>query len=298
MSLNTIKRGTNHNQKQRYFCKNCKIYFQRYRSINTKIILEIWKKFVWQRQTLKMLSDTYGFTRKNIQAIFKHTPYIKPKIKPCSIILIADCTFFSRYDGLCIFYAVNLKKVITYCTIRTESKSVYEKLKQEIEELGFKIMVVVIDGKKGVKEVFKPIPIQMCHFHQISIIRRYITNNPRIEAAKELKKLVYNLCKTKKIIFVTDFQKWCFEWDDYLKEKTYHEDGSWHYTHKRLRSARRSIKSNLPYLFTFEKFPELKIPNTTNELESLNGRLKELLYIHSGYKHNLKIKIIEEILGK
>ena len=245
-----------------------------------------------------MLSTSYGITRKNIQAIFRGLPSLKPKIKPCQIILIADCTFFSRYDGLCIFYAVNIKKVITYCSIRTESKSVYMNLKQKIEAQEFEIRAVVIDGKRGVKEVFQPIPVQMCHFHQILIIRRYITQKPRLEAAKELKKLVSNLCKFKQEEFVTSFEEWCTKWENFLKERTYKEDGSWHYTHQRIRSARRSIKSNLQYLFTFEKYPDLYIPNTTNELESLNAKLKNLLYIHSGYKRYLKDKIIEEILFK
>ena len=36
------------------------------------------------------------------------------------------------------------------------------------------------------------------------------------------------------------------------------------YTHKKLRSACHSLKRHLPWLFAFEDFPALDIPNTTN----------------------------------
>lgn len=296
--MKTQKYGKNTNGKQRYFCKDCHIYFQIYRSINRSKLKEIWIRFVWHRQTLKYLSREYGYSRKHLQQLFKTLTISKPQIIPEPIVLIADCTFFTRYDGLCIFYASNLKKVISYSAIRTESKAVYRNLKNKIEIQGFKIKAVVIDGRRGVKEVFSQTPIQMCQFHQISIIRRYITKKPRLEAGKELKNLVYTLCKSNKEKFISEFQNWSSKWNDFLKEKTFKEDGSWHYTHQRLRSARGSIKSNIPYLFTFEKYPELNIPNTTNELESINAKLKNLLYVHSGYKHELKTKIIQEILRK
>ena len=296
--MNTQKYGINANGKQRYFCKDCHIYFQIYRSINHTKLKEIWARYVWHRQTLKYLSREYGYSRKHLQQLFKTLRISKPQVAPIPIVLIADCTFFSRYDGLCIFYAANIKKVISYSSIRTESKAVYKNLKNKIVGQGFDIKAVVIDGRKGVKEVFSQIPIQMCQFHQISIIRRYITKKPRLGAGKELKNLVYNLCKSNEEKFISEFQNWCLKWNEFLKEKTFKEDGSWHYTHQRLRSARRSIKSNLPYLFTFEKYPELNIPNTTNELESINAKLKNLLYVHGGYNHDLKIKIIEEILWK
>jgi len=68
-------------------------------------------------------------------------------------------------------------------------------------------------------------------------------------------------------------------------------------THKRIRSARKSIKRHLPYLFTYQNYPELDIPNTTNDIESMNSKIKDLLRIHRGYSKKLKDKIINEILS-
>jgi hypothetical protein len=78
----------------------------------------------------------------------------------------------------------------------------------------------------------------------------------------------------------------------------YTVDSIVHYTHKRLRSAYRSLRLNLPYLFTYKKYPELNIPNTTNSLDGCFAYLKELLRVHRGSTRSLKNKIIEEVLGR
>jgi len=98
--------------------------------------------------------------------------------------------------------------------------------------------------------------------------------------------------------FLILFNEWNREWSDFLKEQTYDESGKWHYTHRRLRAARRSIITNLPYLFTYQDYPEMNIPNTTNCLESLNAKLKELSRVHRGYSNQLKANIIAEVLAK
>ena len=253
---------------------------------------------MWQRQTLKTLSIEYHYDRWKLQQLLKSIKIEKPKLLPCPIILIADCTFFSRNEGLCIFYAWNLKKVILYNQITSESKNIYLKMKDEIESQGFIIKAVVLDGRIGIKSVFKNIPIQMCQFHQLAILRRYLTNNPRLESSKELKNLCRKLCVLSKDSFVKKFEEWCVKWDSFLKEKTFNDDGSWHYTHRRLRSAKRSIKSNIPYLFTYLEYPKMNIPNTTNSVESINAKIKELLRVHRGFGKIIKSKIIAEILWK
>ena len=54
------------------------------------------------------------------------------------------------------------------------------------------------------------------------------------------------------------------------------------YTHRRLRAARRSVRTHLKWLFTYEEFSELNIPNTTNMLEVYNSQLKRALNNHNG----------------
>jgi len=63
-----------------------------------------------------------------------------------------------------------------------------------------------------------------------------------------------------------------------------------------IRSAYRSLKINLPYLFTYQKYSQLKIPNTTNSLDGYFSKLKQLLNVHRGTTVVRRYKIIQEIL--
>jgi len=85
-----------------------------------------------------------------------------------------------------------------------------------------------------------------------------------------------------------------------LAEKTLNEiTGKVNYKHAKLVSAYRSLRTNLPYLFTHKKDKHLKIHNTTN---SLDGRvfspMKILIKIHRGLSKSLKLKMVDDYLVK
>jgi len=71
-----------------------------------------------------------------------------------------------------------------------------------------------------------------------------------------------------------------------------------HTTHKRLRTAYNSLKRHLPWLFTFEDFPALSIPNTTNLLEGKFGDMKRLLKCHHGLKKANNILFVNDYFLK
>ena len=98
-------------------------------------------------------------------------------------------------------------------------------------------------------------------------------------------------------MFIEELSNWYNQWETFLKEKTTNpETGRWCYTHKRVRSAYRSLKTNLPYLFTYQKYPKLNIPNITNSLDGYFNRLKSLLNVHRGLSHKRKMKLVNLIL--
>ena len=181
-----------------------------------------------------------------------------------------------------------------------ESPDSILRARREIESLGFEIEAIVLDGKRGVREVFSDIPVQMCQFHQKAIVRRYLTQNPRLQAAKELLAYIVHFLPTiEKEDFHLLLSQWYARWKDFLKEKTYDEDGKhWHYTHRRIRSAYRSLRENIDFLFTYQEYPELSIPNTTNSLDGSFGHMKTLLKNHRGVSKKRRFKMIEEILGR
>jgi hypothetical protein len=219
------------------------------------------------------------------------------KLKPCELIIVADTTFFSRSSGLTVFREPNLKKNVWWAPIKYEKVEIYKIGRKHLEGNGFTIKAIILDGKRGVREAFDDIPIQMCHFHQKQIITRYLTNNPKLNASRELKEITQTITKTNDKEFTNQLNNWHEEWKDFLKEKTINpETGKWFYAHKRIRSAYRSLKSNLPYLFTYQKYPNLKIPNTTNSLDGYFNVLKSQINVHRGLNPRRRMRIAIEIL--
>jgi len=95
--------------------------------------------------------------------------------------------------------------------------------------------------------------------------------------------------------------KWHKKWENLFKEKTVNEKtGRWEYTHRRLRSAYYSLKTNLPYLFTYQEKQNrhLNIPNITNSLDGSFAHLKDSLRVHRGLKRSRKIRLIELLIWR
>lgn len=67
--------------------------------------------------------------------------------------------------------------------------------------------------------------------------------------------------------------------------------------HRRLRSARRSLKTNLPFLFTYKYYAELQIPNTTNSCDGSFAHWKQKLKIHRGLREDRRNKVINFLLN-
>ena len=138
--------------------------------------------------------------------------------------------------------------------------------------------------------------MQMCNFHQVAIVRRYLTKNPKMQASKELWELVLLLAKTDKESFDGALMDWFTKWESFLNERKRDAQGKNRYVHKKLRSAYRSLKTNLPWLFTWYDHMDLNIPNTTNAMDGHFADLKNKLRNHNGLAVPRKKKFIDEFL--
>lgn len=259
----------------------------------------LWAQYVYQRKTVHQLSLEYRLSRNCIRSYLKDAAVKERNHFPQPVVAIADVTFFRRDFGICVFRASHLRSNLYVWEVQSESVEAYLHGRVHLEERGYTFQAIVLDGRPGVRQVFSDVPIQMCHFHQKQIITRYLTNRPKLEAGIELKNITATLCKTNEKDFREALHNWHQKWSTFLKERTTDPfTGRWFYTHKRLRSAYRSLKINLPYLFTYQKYPQLNIPNTTNSLDGCFSYLKQLVRVHRGTNKTLKRKIILDILLK
>lgn len=179
--------------------------------------------------------------------------------------------------------------------VQHETNKLYLEGVQEIARRGIKIQSIICDGRKGLFQLFgSDIPVQMCNFHQVAIIRRYLTKKPKMQSSKALWELTLLLKDTDKESFEGELQYWFNQWETFLNESKLDNKGKKRYVHKKLRSAYRSLKTNLPYLFTWYDNMELKIPNTTNAIDGHFADLKNKLRNHNGLSIARKQKFINE----
>ena len=219
-------------------------------------------------------------------------------LDPQPIVIGMDCSFFGRGYGIIVARCPGLKQNLYWKEITTENKAIYEEARRYLEQAGFDIRAVVIDAKHGIKEVFSGVVIQICQYHQQQIIQRYLTHRPKTQAGQELKLLSNSLTQQNEKSFIEALNEWHEKWRLLLSERTLAPDGKhWWYTHRHLRAAYRSLHTNLPYLFSYQRHPELRIPNTNNSLEGYFSKLKALLNNHHGLKCWRRYQLIEAVLN-
>ena len=102
---------------------------------------------------------------------------------------------------------------------------------------------------------------------------------------------------TDKESFEGGLNDWYLKWEKFINERSINPGtGKSHYTHKRLRSAYRSLKTNIKWLFTWYDNIELQIPNTTNAIDGHFSDLKTKLRNHNGLSKKRKMKFVDEFL--
>ena len=119
-----------------------------------------------------------------------------------------DTTYWGRnFDVMLFKYAITKENLLKYY-IRNITNFLYKKGIKELESKGYTIAAIVSDGRKGLAQYFSSTPVQMCQFHQVAIVRRYITKNHKLPGSFELKELVGILKMTVKEYFEGVLEYW------------------------------------------------------------------------------------------
>lgn len=166
-----------------------------------------------------------------------------------------------------------------------------------LEERGWIFTAAVVDGRRGLASVFNDIPVQICHFHQMKTVTKYLTRKPQTETAIALRRIMLTLPHTTEAIFTAELSDWKKQHAYILTDRT-HVTGTkhWYYTHKKTRGAYLSLERNVPYLFTYLRYLELKIPNTTNTIDGYFAGVKKKVAAHHGLRKDRRFKVISELL--
>jgi len=212
-------------------------------------------------------------------------------------VVIPDTTFFGKTYGVCIFRSPSLHKNLWYTEVTKEIMATYYYGRKILEDKGWGFTAAVVDGRRGMTTVFKDIPVQICQFHQMKTVTKYLTRRPETLAGQELRSIMLQLPRSNKKEFTKLLADWKKEWNNFITDKTYVTGTKyWYYTHKKVRGAYLSLERNLPYLFTYLKYPELHIPNTTNTIDGYFAGVKKKVAAHHGLRKDRRFKVISELL--
>jgi len=255
----------------------------------------LWQQYIQGKQTYKQLAAKYHCSAKTIQRKID-TVQASRETTFSSVANVTDTTYFGRQFGVMVYKDSISGQILYKQYVKQETNKLYLAGLEEIARRGIKIQAIICDGRKGLLQMFEGIPVQMCNFHQVAIIRRYLTKKPKMQASKELWAHVLLLSKTDKESFEGGLAAWYSKWESFLNERKVDINGKNRYIHKKLRSAYRSLKTNLPWLFTWYDNIGLNIPNTTNAIDGHFADLKNKLRNHNGLSIARKKKFIDEFL--
>lgn len=254
---------------------------------------EVWEAYREQKQTVRELSARYGVSESTIKRLLKDVSVEwKNPVRGGSVVINIDATYFGRNVGVLAALDTQTGEPLYVKQIKHERVSDYVEAVGEMENNGYRIAGIVIDGMQSLFKEFTSYNVQMCQYHMCAIVRRKITKNPKLEAGVDLQKLMRTLKDSKKDDFASRFYQWKDKWKSFLNQRTTNnETGKTFYTHQRIRSAMHSIEFYLPWLFTFENVEGM--PNTNNKIEGTFTDLKKNLDDHSGMSKENRKRFID-----
>lgn len=303
-SITVVKNGLR-NGRQRYQCKQCRHVWQN-KPQPQRLYEKIWYDYAVEDLHIEQLCKRYGFGDDKIRGILNS--YVVPPILPTGShnVIGMDCTYFGRRGidewGLLIIIDSHTGECLYLEEIPGhETYAHYCTALDTLAGFGVHPKACVIDGVTGLAGVLEQrgLLVQYCQFHQIKTVIGYLTRNPILEPNIELKHIATSLTHVNRITFKNLYDGWIYKNKIWLNEKTYNpETQKYEYTHPRTKSAARSLRNNYKYLYTFEQYPDLKIPNTNNMLEGINSAIKSKLNHHRGARKHLKTQLIRDFLSR
>jgi len=220
-----------------------------------------------------------------------------PKAEP--VVLVLDTTYFGSCSVM-VFRCAKRRRNLLWRFVEVETVAGYLAGLAELERRGYRVSAAVCDGKKWLCEALstRGWPVQLCQFHLMKTVTRYLTRRPELPAGIELRSVALSLPRSSEAGFAAALEAWRGRWSGFLKEKTVNPlSGRWQYTHRRIRGAYAAVMKALPFLFAFERHPGLGIPKTTNTLEGTFSHLKQKVRVHRGLNRRTERKMISTILA-
>lgn len=264
----------------------------------------LWKTYVLKRQTVSNLAVQEDLSERQVRRILRVESRRAPVVVHASVhepvVLVIDTTYFDEF-GVMVFRCATRRQNLFWTFVGEETNELYLAGLAHLQATGFTVVAVVCDGKRWLAEQIEAqgLPVQLCQFHFTKTMTRYLTKKPKTSAGRALRSFALSAKRMDEASFTHTLTAWHEKYRVFLTEKTVtHQTGRWQYTHRNIRSAYRTACNWLPYLFTYKKYPELKIPNTTNTLDGTFSHIKGKVYVHRGLNVVTQRKMVALLLSQ
>jgi len=228
---------------------------------------------------LRIKLPAYHYRFRQILKQFLSKPY-KPNIPDGLLILLADGIWFRFAGDPWVLYLTALKpcsgrRAIFLKPLLFQGKeggSKWQKIISDIpEDIRHRVCALVVDNINGMKLIARENNwlLQLCHFHMLAKLKvRYKVHQRKLKGGHSRLE-IFDLVSAA--LQVLDQQ----QFNAVLNRLTaFSEDEG---TTERIRATIRDFLRNVGYYRTFLDYPNLKLPTTTNTMESMGAVVRSML---------------------
>jgi hypothetical protein len=284
--------------RQSYKCNECG---RRFTGVYCRDKSKVVTDYVEGKQTKEQLASRYGVSVRTKSRDLLGMRYVQKIVSKKDVSIQMDTTYWNRDLGLMVIKDILRNRILWRKYVTHETILDYMEGRSFLNSHGFRIYGVVTDGMRGLAQMLSPYPVQMCQFHQVLIVRRYLIRIPELEASRSLLDLVNGIAKKGSKSYASAFEDWYEKYREVLNERVQGKRikrKTPPYMRPRLRSAYLSVKRNMKWLWTFEKYPETGLPRTNNALEGVFSDLKTKVRVHSGISRENRKRLLDEYIAR
>ena len=190
-----------------YKCTECGYQFRAGKTIPEE---EILNAYLNGKQTISDLSARFKVSESTIKRALNRVDKKwgnNWKLSGSGFVNI-DVTYWGHNFGVLVAIDTTTKCPLYVQFTENECNADYKAAFDSITSRGYKIKGIVVDGRHSLFKMLPDVPVQMCQFHMIQIVRRYITLNPKMHVCRELRDIVNKICSVSYVDFKSAYEAW------------------------------------------------------------------------------------------
>ena len=185
-----VKKNGRRDARQRYKCHDCGKQFDGGKRLQNN---GLWTAYSAGKQTATQLAKQHGCSNKTIYRRLRKAQVRELYPLPEKANIIMDTIYFGRSFGVMVLMDSISQQALPVDEVKSETNALYAAALDVLKGKGVEIQSIVCDGRKGLLQMFLGIPAQLCQFHQVKTVSRYLTRNPKTAAGKALWPLTLTL---------------------------------------------------------------------------------------------------------